>query len=127
MLLVFLCLFTLTKLDEVEIASPIFELEELRNSEKLRKVLKVTQLGWLYDACRIRVWLCFVSKSVYFLLFCRAELNSKSNMAQPISFWERGGAVHHRIPSCVRADSSHVLVILEPSTVYSVADGVATL
>ena len=37
MLLVFLCLFTPTKLDEVEIASPIFELEELRNPGKLRE------------------------------------------------------------------------------------------
>ena len=125
MLLVFLCLFTLTKLDEVEIASPGFELEKLRNSGKLREVLKVTQLGWLCDACGIHVWLCFGSKSMYFLLFCRAELNS--NMAKPILFWERGGAVHHRIPSCVRADSSHARIILEPSTVYGMADWVAAL
>ena len=84
-------------------------------------------MGWLCDTCRIHVWLCFVSKSVCFLLFCRAELNSKSNMAKPILFWDRGGAVHHRIPSCVRADSSHVLIILESSTSYSMADWVAAL
>lgn len=45
----------LTKLDEVEIVSPIFELEDLRTSEKLREGLKVTELGWLCDACRIHV------------------------------------------------------------------------
>ena len=48
-------------------------------------------------------------------------------MAKPILFWDRGGAVHHRIPSCVRADSSHALIILESSTSYSMADWVAAL
>ena len=45
MLLVFLCLFTPTKLDEVEIASPIFELEELRNPGKLREPGGLPSMG----------------------------------------------------------------------------------